>query len=85
MEPVSRSTQVLKQEAEDIGLQMKDIAEYVTRQQTVWTDAQKMQKQADVELAKVRAEAEEKRRADEIHMAESADGIKIQIAEIEAA
>ena len=33
MEPTLRSTQALKQEAEDIGLQGKDIAEYVTRQQ----------------------------------------------------
>ena len=31
MEPTLRSTQVLKQETEDIGLQGKDIAEYVTR------------------------------------------------------
>ena len=29
MEPTLRSTQVLKQEAEDIGLQVKDIAQYV--------------------------------------------------------
>ena len=35
MEPTLRSTQVLKEEAEDIGLQGKDIAEYVTRQQTL--------------------------------------------------
>ena len=33
MEPTLRSTQVLKQEAEDFGFQRKDIAEYVTRQQ----------------------------------------------------
>ena len=77
MEPTLRSTQVLKQEAEDIGLQGKDIAEYVTRQQTLdreeraaWREAQKMQAQADIELAKIRAEAdreaEEKKRADEI-------------------
>ena len=57
MEPTLRSTQVLKQEAEDIGLQGKDIAEYVTRQQTLdreeraaWREAQKMQAQADIEL-----------------------------------
>ena len=65
-------------------LQGKDIVEYVTRQQTLdreersaWRDTQKrqaknkkMQAQVEVELAKVRAEAEEKRRADEIHIAE---------------
>ena len=84
MEPTLRSTQVLKQEAEDICLQGKDIVEYVTRQQTLdreeraaWRDTQKrqaedkkMQAQAEVEVAKVRAEAEEKRRAYEIHIAE---------------
>ena len=32
---VLRSAQVLKQEAEEMGLQGKDIAEYVTRQQTL--------------------------------------------------
>ena len=71
-----RWTQVLKEEAEDIGLQGKEISEYVTRQQTLdkeeraaWKDTQKrqtedkkMQAHAEVELAKVRAEAEEKRR-----------------------
>ena len=87
----------MKQEAEDIGLQWKDVAEYVTRQQTsdreeraAWRDAQKM-----------KAQAEEKKRADGIPMAEiedrkredefqaekekRADDIKIQIAQIEAA
>ena len=85
MEPTLRSTQVLKQEAEDFGLQGKDIAEYVTRQQTLdreeraaLRDLQKMQKQTDVELTLVRAEAVEKSRADEIK-------VKIQIAQIEAA
>ena len=87
MEPTLTSTQVLKQEAEGIGLQGKDIAEYVTKQQSldreeraVWREAQKMQAQADVELAKIRAEAErveaeEKRRANEV---------QIQIAKIQA-
>ena len=64
MESTLRSTEVLKQEAEDIGLTGKDTAEYVTRQQTLdreeraaWRDAQKLHE-------------EEKRRADEIRMAE---------------
>ena len=84
MEPTDGLSQVLKEEAEDIGLQVKDIAEYVTRQQKLdreeraaWRDTQKrqaedkkMQAQAEVELARVQAEAEKKRRADEIHMAE---------------
>ena len=82
MEPVLRSAQVLKQEAEEIGFEGKDILEYVKEQQKLdreeraaWREAQEMQAQADVELAKIRAEAEEKRRADEI---------KVQMAKIEA-
>ena len=82
MEPTLRSAQVLKQEAEKIGFEGKDILEYVKEQQKLdreeraaWREAQKMQAQADVELAKIRAEAEEKRRADEI---------KVQMAKIEA-
>ena len=50
MEPTFRSTQVLKEEAEDIGLQGNDIVEYLTRQQTLdreervaWRDIQKRQ------------------------------------------
>ena len=84
MEPTLRSTQVLKEEAEDIGLTGKEVAEYVREQQTwdreeraAWRDTQKrqaedkkMQAQVEVELAKVQAEAEERRRADEIHIAE---------------
>ena len=79
MEPVLRSAQVLKQEAEEIGFERKDILEYVKEQQKLdreeraaWREAQKMQAQADVELAKIRAEAEaeEKKRADEIRFAQ---------------
>ena len=82
MEPTLRSAQVLKQEAEEIGFEGKDILEYVKEQQKLdreeraaWREAQKMQAQEDLELAKIRAEAEEKRRADEI---------KVQMAKIEA-
>ena len=79
MEPVLRSAQVLKQEAEEIGFEGKDILEYVKEQQKLdreeraaWRETQKMQAQADVELAKIRAEAEadEKKRADEIRFAQ---------------
>ena len=80
MEPTLRSTQVLKQETKDIGLQGKDIAEYVTRQQTLdreeisaWREAQKRQ----VKIRMAELQAEDKKRADESH-------IKIQIAQIEA-
>ena len=64
MEPTLRSAQVLKQEAEDIGLQGKDISEYISRQQALdrqervdWRDAQKFY-------------VEEKKRGDEIRLAE---------------
>ena len=70
MEPVLRSAQVLKQDAEEIGLQgIKDIAEYA-RQQTLdreeraaWRDTQKMQGQANLELA--RSEEKQKKRKEE--------------------
>ena len=80
----------MKQKAEDIGLQGKDIAQYVKEQQALdrqeradWRDAQKFyieeKKRADeIRLAEIQAEAEEKKRADESH-------IKIQIAQTEAA
>ena len=95
MEPVLRSAQVLKQEAEEIGFEGKDILEYVKEQQKLdreeraaWRETQKMQARADVELAKIRAEAEaeEKKRADELQAEEKrrADEIKVQMAKIEA-
>ena len=95
MEPVLRSAQALKQEAEDIGFEGKDILEYVKEQQKLdreeraaWRETQKMQAQADVELAKIRAEAEaeEKKRADKLQAEEKrrADEIKVQMAQIEA-
>ena len=93
MEPTLRSAQVLKQEAEDIGFEGKDILEYVKEQQKLdreeraaWREAQKMQAQADVELAKIRAEAEaeERKRADQAEEKKRADEIKVQMAKIEA-
>ena len=56
MEPTLRSVQVLKQEA-DIGLEGKDVREYVKQQQALdreervtWRDAQKLQ--ANFQVAK---------------------------------
>ena len=77
MEPTLRLTQVLKQEAEDIGLQGKDIAEYITRQQTLdreeraaWRVAQKFhaeEKRADeIRISEIQAE----KRADELQAEE---------------
>ena len=92
MEPVLRSAQVLKQEAEDIGFEGKDILEYIKEQQKLdreeraaWREAQKMQAQAKIELAKIRAEAEaeERKRADQAEEKKRAD--EIRFAQIEAA
>ena len=78
MEPTA---QVLKQEAEDLGFEGKEILDYVKEQQ-------KLDREERAEWRKIRMaelQAEDKKRADEIHMAERADEIKIQIAQIEAA
>ena len=88
MEPILRSAQALKQEAEEIGFEGKDILEYVKEQQKLdreeraaWRETQKMQAQADVELAKIRAEAEaeEKKRADELQTEETPDQFVIRL------
>ena len=56
MEPLLRSVQVLKEEAEELGYQEKEVADYVKQEQALdreervaWIDTQKMQAQADVE------------------------------------
>ena len=94
MEPILRSAQALKQEAEEIGFEGKDILEYVKEQQKLdreeraaWRETHKMQAQADVELAKIRAEAEaeEKKRADELQAEEKRRADEIRFAQIEAA
>ena len=81
MEPTLRSTQVLKQEAEDIGLQGKDIAQYVKEQQALDREERAALREAQerqVEIRIAELQAEDKKRAGESH-------IKIQIAQIEAA
>ena len=82
MEPTLRSAQVLKQEAEDIGLQGKDIAEYVTRQQTL--DREERAEWRNIRMAEL--QAEDKKRADELQAEREkrADEIKVQMAKIEA-
>ena len=66
MEPVLRSAQVLKQEAEEIGFEGKDILEYVKEQQKL----DREERAAWREDRKRADEAEEKKRADEIHFAQ---------------
>ena len=83
MEPILRSAQVLKQEAEDIGFEGKDILEYVKEQQkfdreerAAWREEKK---RAD-EL-----QAEEKKRADELQAEEKRRADEIRFDQIEAA
>ena len=66
MEPVLRSAQVLKQEAEDIGFEGKEILEYIKEQQKL----DREERAAWREERKRADEAEEKRRADEIRFAQ---------------
>ena len=82
MELTLRLTQVLKQEAEDTGLQGKDIAEYVSRQQTLdkeeraeWRKIRMAELQADDKKRANALQAEKEKTADESH-------IKLQIAQI---
>ena len=70
MEPTLRSAQVLKQEAEDIGFEGKDILEYVKEQQKL--DREERAAWRNIRMGEL--QAEDKKRADEI-----------QIAQIEAA
>ena len=70
MEPILRLAQVLKQDAEGLGYQGKEVAEYLKREQAL-----EREKLGETQKMQVQADAEEKRRADEI---------KIQMAKIEA-
>ena len=76
MEPTLRSAQVLKQEAEDLGYEGKEIMEYVKEQQKF--DREERAAWRNIRMTELQTEAEEKRRADESQ-------VKIQIAQIEAA
>ena len=81
MDQTLRSSQVLKQEAEDLGFEGKEILDYVKEQQ-------KLDREERAEWRKIRMaelQAEDKKSSDEIQMAERANEIKIQIAQIEAA
>ena len=81
MDQTLRSSQVLKQEAEDLDFEGKEILDYVKEQQ-------KLDREERAEWRKIRMaelQAEDKKSSDEIQMAGVADEIKIQIAQIEAA
>ena len=84
MEPTLRTAQVLKQEAEDLGFEGKEILDYVKDQQKLdreeraeWRKIRMAElqgedkKRADeIRIAQIGAEAEEKKRADEIRFAQ---------------
>ena len=73
MEPVLRSAQVLKQEAEEIGFEGEDILEYIKEQQKLdreeraaWRKIWIAELQAEEKKRADELQAEEKKRADEI-------------------
>ena len=83
MEPTLRSAQVLKQEAEDIGFEGKEILEYIKEQQKLDREeraAWREEKKRADEL-----QAEEKKRADELQAEEKRRADEIRFAQIEAA
>ena len=81
MEPVLRSAQVLKQEAEDIGFEGKDILEYVKEQQKL--DREERAAWRNIRIAEL--QAEEKKRADELQAEEKKRADEIRFAQIEGA
>ena len=83
MEPTLRSAQVLKQEAEDLGFEGKEILDYVKEQQKLDREeraAWREEKKRADEL-----QAEEKKRADELQAEEKRRADEIRFAQIEAA
>ena len=79
MEPILRSAQVLKQEAEDIGFEGKDIVEYVKEQQKL----DREERASWREDRKRADQAEEKKRADEIRFAQIEAEKELKIKEME--
>ena len=59
MEPTLRSAQVLKQEAEDLGYEGKEIMEYVKEQQKF--DREERAAWRNIRMTELQTEAEEKR------------------------
>ena len=81
MEPTLRSAQVLKQEAEEIGFEGKDILEYIKEQQKL--DREERAAWRNIRIAEL--QAEEKKRADELQAEEKKRADEIRFAQIEAA
>ena len=59
MEPTLRSAQVLKQEAEEIGLDGKDIPHYVKRPQAL--DREERAAWRNLQMAKIKSDAEKEK------------------------
>ena len=99
MEPTLRSAQVLKQEAEDLGFEGKEILDYVKDQQKLdreeraeWRKIRMAElqgedkKRADeIRIAQIGAEAEDKKRSDELQAEREKRADEIRFAQIEAA
>ena len=90
MELTLRSAQVLKQQAEDIGFQGKDILEYVKEQQKLdreeraaWRNIRIAELQAEEKKRAYELQAEEKKRADEIRLAQIEIEKELKIKEME--
>ena len=81
MEPTLRSAQVLKQEAEEIGFEGKDILEYIKEQQKL--DREERAAWRNIRIAEL--QAEEKKRADELQAEEKKRADEIRFAQIEVA
>ena len=80
MEPTLGSAQVLKQEAEDQGVEGKEILNYVKEQQ-------KLDREERAEWRKIRMaelQAEDKKRADELQAEREKSADEIRFAQIEA-
>ena len=96
MEPILRSAQVLKQEAEKTDYQEKEVAEYVKQHQALdreervaWRDAQNLyaeeKKRADkIQMWEIQAEAKEKKRADKMQTEKKKRADEIQMAKVVA-
>ena len=81
MEPTLRSAQVLKQEADDLGFEGKEILDYVKEQQKL--DREERAEWRKIWMAEL--QAEDKKRADELQAEREKRADEIRFAQIEAA
>ena len=79
MEPTLRSAQVLLQEAEDLGFEGKEILDYVKEQQKL----DREERAAWRNIRMVELQAEDKKKADEIRMAQIEVDKELKLKEME--